>query len=182
MYGFGLTALSAHLNLQSGSLQITSQELPRFITVVVLMTSLTMKLPSSLTLVSVITLCIDKGEQMDHRDHTEFVEGCFVCKISTISFGTGTAPTRRAGAEVVEARERRWNRDMPAYKALRAQGLQPPRIDGSAELMEKAETRFEIESGKIMPGQAKKIESTVKAFEAITGTSVYQPNTTPVNL
>ena len=48
--------------------------------------------------------------------------------------------------------------------------------------MAKAETRFEIESGKIMPGQAKAIESTVNAFEAVTGKSVYQPNTTPVNL
>jgi hypothetical protein len=116
-------------------------------------------------------------------DHSNCdIEQCFSCKIQNISFGSGTAPTRRAGAEVVEAREKRWNKDMPAYKALRAQGLQPPRIDGSAELMAKAETRFEVESGKIMPGQAKAIESTVNAFESVTGKSVYQPNTTPVNL
>ena len=31
--------------------------------------------------------------EIDHNDHRysgELVEGCFVCKISTISFGTGT--------------------------------------------------------------------------------------------
>jgi len=71
---------------------------------------------------------------------------------------------------------------MPAYKALRAQGLQPPHIDGSAELMAKAETRFEVESGQVLQGQTKKIETAVNAIESITGKSVYNPNTTPVNL
>lgn len=98
------------------------------------------------------------------------------------AFGSGTAPTRRAGAEAIEAREKRWEKDMPAYKALRAQGLQPPRIDGSAELMANAETRFEVESGKIMKGKAKEIESTISTLESVTGKSIYQPNTTPVNL
>ena len=119
---------------------------------------------------------------MDHREHTEYVEGCFVCKVSTVTFGSGTAPTRRPGAESVEAREKRWNKDMPAYKELRAQGLQPPHIDGSAELAAKAETRFEIESGTVLAGQAKKIESAVNAIESVTGTSIYKPNTTPVKL
>lgn len=98
------------------------------------------------------------------------------------SFGSGTAPTRRAGAEIIEAREKRWEKDMPAYKALRAQGLQPPRIDGSAELMKNAETRFEVESGQIMKGKAKQIESTISTLESVTGKSIYNPNTTPVNL
>lgn len=96
--------------------------------------------------------------------------------------GSGTAPTRRQAAEAIEAREKRWEKDMPAYKALRAQGLQPPRIDGSAELMANAETRFEVESGKIMKGKAKEIESTISTLESVTGKSIYQPNTTPVNL
>jgi hypothetical protein len=130
----------------------------------------------------VITLSIEQGEQMDHREHTEYVEGCFVCKVSTVSFGSSSMPTRHPTAAATEAREKRWKKDMPAYKELRAQGLQPPRIDGSAELVAKAETRFEVESGKVMPGQAKKIEATVNTIESITGQSVYNPNTTPVNL
>ena len=105
-----------------------------------------------------------------------------MCKISTIDFGSSAMPTRHPTAAATEARERRWSKDMPAYKELRAQGLQPPHIDGSAELAAKAETRFEVESGKVLPGQAKKIESTVNAIESITGASIYNPNTTPVKL
>ena len=134
---------------------------------------------------TVITLSDEQGETMElnHNDHLGyFVEDCFVCKVSTISFGSGTAPTRRPGAEAVEARERRWKKDMPAYKELRAQGLQPPHIDGSADLVARAETRFEVESGQVLEGQAKKIEATVSAFESATGQSLYTPNTTPVKL
>lgn len=118
----------------------------------------------------------------DHRYSGEFVEGCFVCKISTVSFGTGTMPTRHPGSAQVEAREKRWAKDMPAYKRLRQQGLQPKTIDGAAHIEAKAETRFEVESGQVLPGQAKKIETAVSAIESITGKSVYSPDTTPVNL
>ena len=103
-------------------------------------------------------------------------------KVRSIGFGSGTLPTRHAVSSAVEAREKRWAKDMPAYKALRAQGLQPPRIDGSAKLMAHAETRFEVESGQILPGQSKKIEAAVSAVESVTGKSLYEPNTTPVNL
>lgn len=105
-----------------------------------------------------------------------------IATIRSIALGSGTAPTRRPGAETVEAREKRWAKDMPAYKELRKQGMQPPKIDGSAELAAKAETRFEVESGQILQGESKRIETAVKALESATGTSIYTPNTTPVNL
>ena len=130
----------------------------------------------------VLTLPSEQGEPMSHAEHTEYTEGCFVCKVSTISFGSSSMPTRRPVVAATEAREKRWSKDMPAYKELRAQGLQPPRIDGAAELATKAETRFEVESGKILSGKGKKIESAIKDIEGITGTSVYKPNTTPVKL
>jgi len=88
----------------------------------------------------------------------------------------------RVAVSNVEAREKRWAKDMPAYKRLRAQGLQPKSIDGSAHLEARAETRFEVESGQVLPGQAKKIETAVSAIESLTGKSVYNPDTTPVNL
>lgn len=119
---------------------------------------------------------------MDHREHTSFVEGCMVCKISTISFGMGTRPTRSGNAEVVEAREKRWAKDMPAYKELRQQGLQPPRIDGAAKLAAKAETKFEIETGNILEGKAKEITTALNAFEDITGKSAMTPNIASVNV
>lgn len=119
---------------------------------------------------------------MDHREHTSFIEGCMICKISTISFGMGTRPTRSGNAEVVEAREKRWQKDMPAYKELRQQGLQPPRIDGAARLAAKAETRFEIESGTILEGKSKEITTALNAFEDMTGKSAMTPNTAPVKV
>lgn len=102
--------------------------------------------------------------------------------ILTVGIGTGTMPTRHPGSAAIEAREKRWDKDMPAYKRLRQQGYQPKTIDGAAHIEASAETRFEIESGQVLPGQAGKIESAVQAIEEVTGKSVYEPNTTPVNL
>lgn len=52
--------------------------------------------------------------------------------------------------------EARWDKDMPAYKRLRQNGLQPPRIDGSAILESQATTDKQIEMGTL--ADAKKIE------------------------
>jgi hypothetical protein len=45
--------------------------------------------------------------------------------------------------------EKRWDKDMPAYKNLRKNGLQPRGIDGCAELEAKAVDRIEVEMGHI---------------------------------
>lgn len=50
-------------------------------------------------------------------------------------------------------------RDMAAYKELRAQGLQPPRWRGAADLAARATSEVEITHGKTMPAPL------VKAFE-----------------
>lgn len=53
------------------------------------------------------------------------------------------------GASVVEidAREARWQRDMPAYKSLRYQGIQPKQIDGCDRVAASASSKWEIETG-----------------------------------
>jgi len=109
-------------------------------------------------------------------------DGFSLDRIRSIGFGVGTMPTRHPVSASVEAREKRWAKDMPAYKRMRQQGLQPKTIDGAADIELRAETRFEVESGQVLPGQAKKIETAVSAIESLTGKSVYTPNTTPVNL
>lgn len=43
--------------------------------------------------------------------------------------------------------ERRWDKDMPAYKRLVEDGLQPPRIDGSAAIERNAENEVEVTRG-----------------------------------
>ncbi|MGA8330453.1 MAG: hypothetical protein WB777_14290 [Mycobacterium sp.] len=48
---------------------------------------------------------------------------------------------------------------MDAYKRLKANGLQPPRWRGSAELEKHATTEVEITRGKVMPPDfAKKLQ------------------------
>lgn len=121
------------------------------------------------------------AESKPHYETCRGEEDCATCKLLSIGFGASVAPTRN-NRTVITDREKRWQKDMPAYKALRAQGLQPPRIDGSAELAARAETRFEVESGNIMPGKAKQIDTALRAFEDATGKSALSPNTTPVNL
>jgi hypothetical protein len=49
--------------------------------------------------------------------------------------------------------EKRWQKDHPAYKRLRANGLQPKHVDGSAEMEQRAETKLEIEMGRIFDGK-----------------------------
>jgi len=72
-------------------------------------------------------------------------------------------------------REARWAVDMPAYKRLREQGLQPPRIDGCAKLEAQADTRFEVESGRAYPERKQQLREAVDFFEQGTGRSVFTP-------
>lgn len=41
-------------------------------------------------------------------------------------------------------REKRWERDIAAYKRLHKQGLRPPRVDGSRHRERTAETSYDI--------------------------------------
>ena len=68
--------------------------------------------------------------------------------------------------------EKQLELDRPAYKAMKDQGIQPARLIGAHELMTKAETKFEIESGRLMPGKAKQVEAAVKEFKDFTGKKV----------
>lgn len=110
--------------------------------------------------------------------HPEFVEGCFMCKVSTVQLHAGAANSSAKYHEV-ENREKRWNRDMPAYKRLREQGYQPAHIDGAADLERDASTRFEIESGQVFKGKEKDVTEAVQFVEDLTGKSIFDPVTTP---
>ena len=83
------------------------------------------------------------------RTHPEPVEGCFGCKAAGFHVAPSATPSRRGGEEAarVNAREKRWDRDMASYKAMRKQGLQPPRIDGSADLANTAKVAEHVTTG-----------------------------------
>lgn len=84
-----------------------------------------------------------------HRTHPNFVEGCFACRISTVAVAPSATPSRNPEAAFHTAREAQWDRDMPAYKRLRQDGLQPPRIDGAAELESRAAHKTQVEMGQV---------------------------------
>ena len=96
--------------------------------------------------------------------HPVFVEDCFGCKASTLQLSTGEGNQSYA-AKMDKSLEK----DRPAYKSMKDQGLQPARMTGAYELMTKAETSYEIESGNLMPGKAREIETHVKEFIDATG-------------
>jgi hypothetical protein len=60
---------------------------------------------------------------------------------------TNSTTTRGKRVSEVNQTERNWNKDMPAYKRLRADGLQPKRIDGAAEVEKKAKESWQVETG-----------------------------------
>lgn len=68
---------------------------------------------------------------------------CFRCKLVSIQFSNVEPPTERLI-------EQRMEKDLPAYAALRKQGLQPPRTKHAAELATRANSQLEIEMGKLI--------------------------------
>lgn len=71
------------------------------------------------------------------------------------SVASAALPTRaKADTVRINETEKRWERDMDAYKAVRASGDQPPRIDGCADLVARAETDIELNSGRILSTKA----------------------------
>ena len=91
--------------------------------------------------------------------HSEYNDDCFRCRIETVAIAPSA--TGSSDAQSVNAREAQWNADMPAYKRLRSQGLQPDKIDGCAQLEKRATSQFEVERGHLYksPKEAKEMEA-----------------------
>lgn len=61
-------------------------------------------------------------------------------------------------------RDRTLAADMSAYRSMREQGLQPVNVNGSARIARDATSKFEVESGTILPDR-----SAVRTTESILG-------------
>ncbi len=59
--------------------------------------------------------------------------------------GTNSTTSRGQKVEEINQRAKGWDKDMPAYKRLRQQGLQPRSIDGAARLESTAKTEAQVE-------------------------------------
>jgi hypothetical protein len=83
---------------------------------------------------------------LKHREkHPEDVEGCFGCKVLGVRMGANSTTSRGQKVEEINQRAKGWDKDMPAYKRLRQQGLQPRSVDGSARLESTAKTEAQVE-------------------------------------
>lgn len=107
--------------------------------------------------------------------HPEPIEDCFGCKAATIQLGAGTVTTTKGGQEAAFSRkfEANLEKDRPAYKAMRDQGLRPAKMFGADKMMNEARTKFEIESGKLMKDvPAGTIDRAVQEAEGALGHSL----------
>lgn len=86
---------------------------------------------------------------MKHREtHPNLdVEGCFGCKVANVRVAPNHTTTGGERAAQINATEARWQKDMPAYKRLRQDGLQPKTIDGAANVEKKAKEAWQVETG-----------------------------------
>lgn len=73
------------------------------------------------------------------------VEGCFGCRVAGISFGANSTTTRGSQVDAANRTAKNWDKDMPAYKRLRQNGLQPRSIDGAAALEARATSAAQVE-------------------------------------
>lgn len=73
------------------------------------------------------------------------VEGCFACRVAAVNIGGAAYVTRSPDVGACIAREKRWDKDHPAYKSLRKDGLQPRTSEGAHELMMTASSREQVE-------------------------------------
>ncbi len=93
--------------------------------------------------------------KLHQATHPTYQEGCYACRIASVSFAQSAMPTRYPQANQTTAREKRWERDIPAYKRLRKNGVQPKCIDGSGDFETMADERFELETGRIVAKSAR---------------------------
>lgn len=89
-----------------------------------------------------------------HQTSPSCTPDCFGCKIQTISVAASAMPTRSEAASI-EKNTEIMHKDVAAYKRLRKDGVQPKSTKGAAELEKRAGSKWEIETGMNLGGNAK---------------------------
>lgn len=86
------------------------------------------------------------------QTHPYEVEGCYNCRLLSVSIAPAAMPTRRdvRYSQTTEL-EKNWNNDIPAYRRLVKDGIQPAHVDGAADMEAKATSREQIETETYEP-------------------------------
>lgn len=86
------------------------------------------------------------------ESHPTPVDSCFGCHALSIQVSPAAMASRvesNASYRWQKGFDQRNDTDRAAYKRMRDNGLQPPRIDGCATLEAGATTEFEVASGQV---------------------------------
>ena len=108
--------------------------------------------------------------------HEFYTDGCWMCKLSTVTSAPSATPSRNGGAEAadINRREAALHEDRAAYKRLRNDGVQPAQVDGSAQVERVASDQVEIDYGHVIPpkdlARVKEIQAEVAVNNFATGT------------
>ena len=77
---------------------------------------------------------------------------CFGCKASSVSIAPSSMGTR-SNARAYKEQEKQKAKDLPAYKRLRQEGLQPKTTQNAAFIENHASSRYEVETNQIFQDQ-----------------------------
>ena len=94
---------------------------------------------------------------------------CFGCKIQSVSMAASAMPTR-SNVGTIDFQTKKSHADVAAYKRLRKDGLQPKTVKGSANLESRAVSKWEVETGTNLGGNAK-LGAKFDAAQAILGSN-----------
>jgi hypothetical protein len=86
----------------------------------------------------------------------------------SVGISATATPSRAVTKETNEAieREKRWEKDMPAYARLRKEGLQPKHVDGAAAMESGANDKLEIEAGTKLAGGTLEVVKEIRELNA----------------
>lgn len=87
---------------------------------------------------------------------------------TTVMLGAGTGDTRKGSkrdAEFSRKFEAGLEKDRPAYKSMKDQGLKPAKMVGAHRLMTESKHQLEIETGRKIPATVKEIDDIIDVFE-----------------
>ena len=106
-------------------------------------------------------------EEIIHGFNDEHSFHCVTCGramsklISGVNIAPSATPSRNSviDLEATKKAEKAKDADMSAYKRLRQSGLQPNSINGSAHLEKHAETKSEMQAGRLYSSDASRKES-----------------------
>lgn len=107
---------------------------------------------------------------MGHLEGTCNPDTCYSCRVLSVGIAASAMPTRSPECVETARSEKVLVKDRTAFKQMRDDGMQPAKMHGAADLQRHAESKWEVESGKILPPQVR--DRAVEAHEFIAKSGV----------